>query len=221
MNKLYEEKELGYYSNLREELLHFVPKNSNNVLEIGAASGDNLVYLKKNGIAKHVFGLELFKIDNSNQDSNLIDEFYIQDIESNIWGVDGKEFDVIICGDVLEHLVDPWKVVKKIKGLLSERGLLILSIPNIRNYKAFIKIFIKGDFGYEKEGLFDKTHLRFFCKKNLLTMLNEFHIEKVTSTDFWEKSKYVKKKLLNIISLGLFKDLLVTQYIIIARKKTD
>jgi len=80
-----------------------------------------------------------------------------------------------------------------------------------------ITIFLKGDFRYEKEGILDKTHLRFFCKKNMIELFQNagFIIEKIT----YKLSK--KRNLLHKLSFGLFEEFLVVQYLILARKSSN
>ena len=107
----------------------------------------------------------------------------------------------------------------KISSFLKKDGIFIASIPNIRYYTAFLKIFVKGDFGYEKHGLFDKTHLRFFCKRNIKEL---FDTELFRYSDVIPRQNLYdfksKKKLLNKLTFGLLEEFLTLQYIIVARK---
>ena len=217
----YSNKEQQYFSNIRYELIDLIPKNSNNrVLELGAAGGDSLLKIKELGLAGEVVGVELCELPNSNQKNSSIDNFFIGNIESTSITFNDNYFDVIICGDILEHLIDPWEMVRKIQTWLKPGGTFILSIPNIRELKVMYKIFFKGDFGYEKDGILDKTHLRFFCKRNLIALITDagLNIKIITSTDFYKRSKFWKKRWLNFLTFGLFKDFLITQYIIVSQK---
>lgn len=214
-----------YFSNSRIDLLELIPKKNRNgkILEIGAGAGDTLIYAKENGYAKEVHGVELFELENSNQLSTLIDGFFIANIEDCNLEYADKTFDVIILGDVLEHLVDPYKVIEYLKKILKDDGVLISSIPNIRYFKVLKSILIDGDFRYAESGILDRTHLRFFCRKNIMELFEDkgFNIDKMTS-DFEKKSrKKGKKDFLNTLLFGRLTDFFVLQHLTVASKKLD
>jgi 2-polyprenyl-3-methyl-5-hydroxy-6-metoxy-1,4-benzoquinol methylase len=71
--------------------------------------------------------------------------------------------DHIICGDVLEHLRDPWDTLAWLRTLLAPGGKAIISVPNIGHWTARRAI-ARGRFDYTDFGLFDRTHLRFFTR---------------------------------------------------------
>lgn len=68
---------------------------------------------------------------------------------------------MVIFGDVLEHLYNPWEVINELKRVLKKNGQIIASIPNI-NHISILKRLLAGNWEYENSGLLDKTHLRFF-----------------------------------------------------------
>jgi 2-polyprenyl-3-methyl-5-hydroxy-6-metoxy-1,4-benzoquinol methylase len=218
--ELYKKKEGHYFSNVRRDLISLLPSGKiERLLELGAGSGDTLVEIKQSGRANEVVGIELMKLPGTNQDNKLIDRLIFGDFETLQDQLELSSFDVIICGDVLEHLINPWSVLDKLKTFLRPGGTIIVSCPNIRYYQAFINIFIKGTFPYTDHGLFDRTHLRFFCKSDLKQMIldNGFKIQQVLpSFKFYKSSKVY---LLNLLSLGLFEQILALQYIIKASKE--
>jgi 2-polyprenyl-3-methyl-5-hydroxy-6-metoxy-1,4-benzoquinol methylase len=77
------------------------------------------------------------------------------------------------CADVLEHLVDPWTVVSRLRELASPGGTLVASIPNIRFYRAIWEIALGHGFRYQPEGTFDRTHLRFFTGATIRDLLDQ------------------------------------------------
>lgn len=218
--KIYEQKAKDYFSTARTDLISLIPQTSSyKVLEVGAGSGATLMALKKMGLASETTGIELFSLEDSYQTDPLIDHFIIGNIEQMEINLPSNHFDLIICADVLEHLIDPWAALKKIHPLLHKGGLLLVSIPNIREFSVFYKVFVKGDFQYAESGILDKTHLRFFCKKNVNELLQ--------STGFQVKNIYQnykinqqgrKRKLINTLTLGIFRELLASQYLIVATK---
>jgi 2-polyprenyl-3-methyl-5-hydroxy-6-metoxy-1,4-benzoquinol methylase len=128
-------------------------------------------------------------------------------------------FDAIICGDVLEHLIDPWTVVKKIVKFLKKDGVIIVSAPNLREYRTLSKIVFKGDFSYTKAGIMDKTHLRFFCKKNLVQLLNTPGLKLIkVASNIDSYPSTTKTKIFNAFTFNLFYDFFVTQFYLVAQK---
>ena len=215
------DKNESYYSNIRIDLVNLITKKDNfKVLEVGAAYGETLIYLKEHRNAKEVIGVDL-NFDESKKDSyNQTDDFIFGDIEELSLNQYQNYFDVIILADILEHLKDPLKVLKKLKKNLKSDGEIISSIPNIRTLNAFHKVYIKGNFSYEDEGLFDNTHLRFFCKKDMVTLFNMsgFKISYIESALKNYKGKSIKKSI-NKITFGVFEEFLTTQYYIRANNE--
>ena len=216
----YQDKSKNYYSNIRLDLVAFFDKKKGlKVLEIGAAYGETLFYLKEKGIAKEAVGIELYE-DKSNISSYTnIDRF----IFGNINEIDLSEyknyFDLILLPDVLEHIFDPKLTLQKAHSLLNDTGEIIVSMPNIRHYSAFVKIFVKGDFSYDENGIFDYTHVRFYCKKNIQQLLEASNFQIINSEgsirNFKGKSS---AKIINNITFGAFEPFLSHQYFFKAKK---
>lgn len=122
--------------------------------------------------------------------------------------------DLILCLDVLEHLVDPWEVIRKLTGLLKPEGCIIACIPNIRHFSVLFDLVLKGKWDYSETGLLDKTHLRFFVRKTAISLLESSGLK----VDSILALKGIKAWLVNVITISIFKDLLSRQFIIRAIK---
>jgi 2-polyprenyl-3-methyl-5-hydroxy-6-metoxy-1,4-benzoquinol methylase len=85
-------------------------------------------------------------------------------------------FDVIICGDVLEHLKDPLGVLKRLSLELKQNGKLIVSVPNIAHLWMRVQLAL-GRFDYADRGILDRTHLRFFTLRSFHELLREADLE--------------------------------------------
>ncbi|HEX8530565.1 MAG TPA: methyltransferase domain-containing protein [Cytophagales bacterium] len=217
---IYSEKKVEYFSNPRLDLISLLPEQKNSrILEIGAGGGDTLVKIKELGLAQEVVGVELFDMPHTNQQHPAIDRMLICNIETTELPLPKQYFDAILCGDVLEHLLDPWAVVHKLNGHLRPGGVLIASIPNFREFKNLYKVVIKGDFTYEEAGILDKTHLKFFCKRNVLQLMQTgpLRVTKV-STNLDYTPYTTKKHVFNKLTFGLFEEFLALQYIIVSTK---
>ena len=218
----YHEKAGYYFQFTRTDLIDLLPKQKifENVLEIGAGGGNTLAYLKTAGIAKKVTGIELFELPGTEQGNPGIDKLIISNIEQMQPDVFGGEFDVIICADVLEHLADPWAARDKIIQWLKPGGILLASIPNIREFKTVLKILLRGTFTYEEGGVMDKTHLRFFGKKNIIELMsaNGLHIEKIVSNLAYPAWNTKNRAMINAVTFKLFEQFLAKQYFVLSVK---
>ena len=215
----YKEKASSYFTRPRKDLISFLPDGlALKVLEVGAGGGDTLIELKRSGKASEVAGIELFSLTNTHQNNSLIDQFIIGNIEEMKPDLNINHYDAILFGDILEHLIDPWSVIKKVSAYLKPGGLMIASIPNIRSRQAFKKIFLKGDFGYTSQGLFDKTHYRWFCKKNMIDLLTPPSFELVSVTSNLELKKGSGTRILNRLTGRVFEEFLTVQFITVSRK---
>ena len=86
-------------------------------------------------------------------------------------GIEGG-YDVIVAADVLEHLLDPWQTLSSLKSLLAPDGHIIVSLPHA-GHLGVIAAMLNDDFRYHDWGLLDRTHIRFFCMKNVIDLFQE------------------------------------------------
>lgn len=217
--KVYDTKTNEYFSRIRLDLLELIPKKyrNGNLLEVGAGSGNTLLFAKQNYYASSVSGIDIQSIEDSYQSSPEIHKFIIANIEQDVIPFKNKSFDVILCGDVLEHLVDPWKTIQKLKSYLSTDGIIIASIPNFREINTLKKICFSGNFQYEESGVLDKTHLRFFCKKNVKELFSQNGMQ-ILLIQHSLKHSQGKRLLLNKLTFGVFEEFLTVQYHVVAKQ---
>lgn len=90
----------------------------------------------------------------------------------------GRKFDKVLLMDVLEHLVEPEKVLRGCRGFLKNSGRLLISVPNVANITVRAQLAL-GTFNYAERGILDKTHLRFFTRKTARRLLEENGFEVV------------------------------------------
>ncbi|MEM7296067.1 MAG: methyltransferase domain-containing protein, partial [Pseudomonadota bacterium] len=81
-------------------------------------------------------------------------------------------FDLLIIGDVLEHLRDPWTVMALLSDLMAPRAEARICIPNVGHWSLLLKQ-MRGDWVYTKDGLLDRTHLRFFTRQTAQSMFEQ------------------------------------------------
>lgn len=210
----YENKTSGYYDNVREEMLSFLPENFKTVLDVGCADGAFAKSIK-NISGAEVWGVE-YMPDEAEKASSKIDKVLSGAIEDCIDKLPNNYFDIIYFNDVLEHLVDPYTVLDKMKDKLSENGITISSIPNMRYHRALKELVIDKDWKYTERGTLDKTHLRFFTKKSIFRMFEEAGYN-VTTHKGLNASKSLKPWLYNIPFLFTALDIRYLQFVTIAK----
>ncbi len=209
------------YIGLRNDILELVPENISRVLEIGCSIGITGKELKKRSKNIEVIGIEIDKQMAKVAKSN-IDRVIVGDIEQiNITDYFPlKYFDCIIFADVLEHLKDPWTVLKNTTKHLDENGVVIISIPNIRHYTTILNLIFRGYWPYRERGLHDKTHLRFFTLKNIKELLNYSGLK----IDLLKRKYRILEKphkinrFAKFFAFPILREFLVFQYLIVAKK---
>ena len=213
---LYEEKNNEYFDNVRSEILPLLPQKINRLLEIGCGSGNTLKHIKDNYQCDWACGVELVheaaEIARSKVD--LVIEGSIENIDLPI---EPETFDVILCLDVLEHLINPWKVMSKLGVLLKSDGVIIASIPNVRHFSVVRPLIFQGKWEYANERILDKTHLRFFTRSAAI-MLIEFSGLKVDMIKERGIVRGSKTWVANLVTFSMFKQFFVLQYLIRAKK---
>jgi spore maturation protein CgeB/tetratricopeptide (TPR) repeat protein len=164
------EKPESYYKNIRHDLIPLVPEDANCILEVGCAEGMTGNELKKRpGV--FVAGIENNEIA-AEMARKVLDDVITGDVECMDIPYSPSAFDCIIFADVLEHLVNPLDVLKNMSKLLKKDGTVIMSIPNVQFYGVVHQL-IEGNWTYQKEGILDETHLRFFTFKEIEKLVKE------------------------------------------------
>lgn len=157
-------KPADYYASDRSDLLDWVGGRHRRVLDVGCASGANAQWYRQHGTVELV-GVEI-NAASAARARQVFDRVLHMPVDDAIGDLVGP-FDLIVCADVLEHLVDPWTTVRQLRDLAHPSTVLALSMPNIRFAPALVRIALGRGFEYEERGIFDSTHLRFFVRRNI------------------------------------------------------
>jgi len=142
----------------------FVPYDAERILDVGCKDGFLGRKLMDAG-AKEVFGIESETALCAKARANLT-HVIRGDIEHLKMPFEKRYFDCIVFSDTLEHLKDPLSVVKRLKTYLSEQGVIVACIPNVR-YWGVISMILDGHWRYHDYGILDRNHLRFSTKKEI------------------------------------------------------
>lgn len=128
------------------------------ILDVGCASGYIGEVLRKQG--NYVVGIDIIKKDIIKA-KRVLDEAYVFDIETGKTSSLGRNYDLIVMIEVVEHLFDPEKSVKRFLPLLKPKGRILLSTPNFAHIYNRLKVLL-GIFEYKDETVINKSHIHFF-----------------------------------------------------------
>lgn len=205
------------------ELVNLIPLSAKVVLEVGCGSGaSGEYYLQQNPTATYI-GLELSE-EYANIARQHISKCYVGNIENiDIQKIcNGLTPDCIVFGDVLEHLVDPWAILKHLKLNLPPNTAIVACVPNVGHWSVLINL-LSGQWPYADSGLFDRTHLRFFTKQSLRELFESSGLNVVSLSDrlnIYSQNSMLVPHLVNVASnLGinhpaLSQELNVFQYLV-------
>ena len=206
----YQQKKQGYYEEYRKDILPLLPRHSGRVLEVGCGTGNTLVYLKDNDYCDWSCGIELFP-EAAIIAKDRVDLFFQGNIETLDIPIEPNSVDVILCLDVLEHLVNPEAVIKKLHQYLAPNGIIVASLPNVRHYSVIIPLLFQNKWEYKDGGILDKTHLRFFVEKTAISLME---CSGLKLTSMIQSIPFQKSIIANTATLGVFKSFLTWQYLI-------
>lgn len=212
----YNQKKKAYFTNIRLDIEPLLPHFSEKVLEIGCGNGATLSHYKGQKRFGFTMGLELVEEVTTNN-TMLVDQWLIGSVEEIISQLEPNSLDLILCLDVLEHLVDPWLIVKELERVLKPGGYIVSSIPNMRTAKVIFDLVIRGNFDYTDQGILDKTHLRWFTRKTAIALFKTKNIMPIR----WMHSPLPRKSksaIINFVTFGVLRNYFTDQYLIKAQK---
>ncbi len=162
------------------DLLPLIPENAKKVIEVGCSDGGLArVYKAINPNCDYI-GIEIdpktAELARTHCDSVLV--LNIESADESLFK-EAHDCDCWIFGDVLEHLVDPWSTLARIRRVISPDGIILACIPNMQHWSIQARL-CAGDLRYERSalgGLLDITHLRWFTRTTMLMMFQETGFE--------------------------------------------
>jgi O-antigen biosynthesis protein len=141
------------------------------VLELGPGPGDMSRVLQEQRCS--VVGIEvdpeLAAVASRFCERMIVGDLDLLDLQAELGS---ERFDVILAADVLEHLKDPLSLLQRLRDFLAPDGYFVISVPNVAHGSVRLAL-LQGRFRYQRGGLLDRTHLRFFTWKSLEQLLDE------------------------------------------------
>jgi glycosyltransferase involved in cell wall biosynthesis len=136
------------------------------VLDLGCAGGFLAAELHKRG--HFVVGVDARPPPGTEEN---VDRLVVADLDAGLPSEVMEEgpFDVVLLVDVLEHLRDPARLLRQLHDVCSTDSVLISSVPNVAHWYPRLRIGL-GHFDYDRRGILDATHLRFFTWRSFAGM---------------------------------------------------
>lgn len=161
------------------DLLNLIPVASKNLIEVGCSSGALAREFKKLVPDADYRGVEIDAdfAELARRHCNIVTVLNIESADEKFWSDNGDR-NCWIFGDTLEHLQNPWRILKKINEVAPIDGVVVACIPNAQHWSLQVRLSI-GDFRYENSGLMDRMHLRWFTRQTIVELFDQagFSIE--------------------------------------------
>jgi SAM-dependent methyltransferase len=139
-------------------LLALVPDRPGRALDCGCGAGANARLLRARGW--EVTGITLSAGERELAAAHCA-RVLLADLEAPLPDEVGRGYDLVVLSHVLEHLRRPERLLAAVKRLLAPGGVVVVALPNPLFYPIRLR-FLLGRFDYERDGILDETHLRFY-----------------------------------------------------------
>jgi 2-polyprenyl-3-methyl-5-hydroxy-6-metoxy-1,4-benzoquinol methylase len=181
-----------YFNADRDDFLQFLNSAGKfgEVLDIGCAAGSLGSRLVESDLAEAVDGIEINPAAAAKASQRLRTVWH-GSVEDLLPKIPLPAYSLIIMADSLEHLVDPWQVLRDLQENSSPETKIAVSVPNLREKNVILPLLFQGRFQYQDAGVMDRTHLHFFTRSSLIALLSDtgWSVEKIHPNI---KQKYLK-----------------------------
>lgn len=211
---VYAAKRAAYFEGCRRDFVERLPVDPTaKILEIGCGNGNTGALALSERKCGWYAGVEA-------QDAAAVEargklsEVVVGDVEHLMLPWPQMHFDALFMSEVLEHLVDPWAVLRTLHGLLKPGALVLCSSPNVSHHRV-LRMLWNGEFTLADSGPMDRAHLRWFTPKSYAAMFAStgYRVEAVGPIKPLSFSKRIKAAL-----LGGRQHLFMVQIQIVARR---
>ncbi len=203
-----------YFLDAKPALLELFDPRGLRILDAGCAAGGNGALLKKAG-AREVVGIEL-----SAEAAGLARTCLDAVIEGDLATVDleplaGEPFDAVLFVDVLEHLLEPRAALVRYLALVRPGGLVVASIPNVAHVWVIANL-LAARWPQKDSGIFDRTHVRFFARRDMVRLLESAGLEVLEVRPYYSRYRSIRALSLGL-SLYVFRAYFARQYLLVGR----
>jgi 2-polyprenyl-3-methyl-5-hydroxy-6-metoxy-1,4-benzoquinol methylase len=209
----------AYFATARTEIMPWLPAKVERMLDVGCGVGSTTAAVRQARAVGWAGGIEYVPEVAAKAGPHL-DQLWVGDaaLQPLEEAIAPASLDLVLCLDVLEHMTDPWSLVKRASALLAPGGRLIVSVPNIRNYRFIWRLITRGDFRYRDFGLLDRTHLRFFVRETAIELATCGGLGLVHAGSVQKLKAHEPRAILNMLAFGRLETFLAKQWLIVVEK---
>lgn len=215
LSAAYRDKAPAYFSGARIDFVRRLPRDATaSILEVGCGTGATGALALASGRAQRYTGIELFERA-ADEARKVLTEVITGDVERLELDFGPTTFDALILSEVLEHLIEPQRTLEKLLKSLRPGGLILASSPNIAHWRV-IRELIHGRFNLVDQGVFDRTHMRWFTPSTFAAMFQDagLRVESIGPvTPFSDRTELISR-----LTKGRYDHLFMTQIQVAARK---
>ena len=205
----------GYFTDAKPAFLELIDPRGLRVLDLGCGGGHNGALLKRAG-AREVVGVEL-DAGAAAQARKRLDAVVQGDLARlDLAQLGDEPFDAILASDVLEHLADPEAVLARALTHLRPGGAVVVSLPNVAHVVVFANLLMKR-WPRRSSGIFDRTHLRFFAKRDMVRLLEGAGLRVLRVQPYYTRYAAIRAACL-VLSLYVFREYWARQFLLLAEK---
>jgi 2-polyprenyl-3-methyl-5-hydroxy-6-metoxy-1,4-benzoquinol methylase len=209
------------YVGPRTDVEKLLPQSVTRVLDFGCSNGALGAELKARRPGIRVCGVEMNRAM-AEEARGKLDEVVEGDLERTDLGLhfSAASFDALIFADILEHLVDPWTVLRRSTELLGPRGYALICLPNIRHVSTLTSLIFRDRWPYRDRGIHDRTHLRWFTLKNAKELVSSAGLELLRVKRNYRiiERPHRANAISPVFALPILRGFLTFQYLLLSRK---
>jgi len=209
----YADKTQEYFAGIRRDIIDRLSVDrQRRILEIGCGDGSTGAYAKNTGKCGVYVGVELFPAA-AKAAERVIDKVHVGNIEDMELPYPDAYFNVLIASEILEHLVNPWQVLRRLHPKMKTKGRVYASSPNIAHHST-LRMLLNGRWDLKASGRMDRTHLRWFTPKSYSEMFEQagysvLSVEPIVQPGF-------RARIIDLLTLKRFSHLFMSQILIVA-----
>jgi len=206
-----------YWDVLNDDLLEALPTGAQRFLDVGCASGRLGEEIRKLRPQAVVHGVE-GEPEIAERAATRLDRVFQADLNHPLPSFEAP-YDCITCGDVFEHLVDPWTVLRQLTALLAPGGHIVASLPNVRFWEVVRDLVWQGRFTYRESGVLDATHLRFFTLHEMKQLFATAELRVVEVRPRLQRRPRWLRRMDRLLG-GRLRDFRTIQYVLVSQRQS-
>jgi 2-polyprenyl-3-methyl-5-hydroxy-6-metoxy-1,4-benzoquinol methylase len=176
----YADKPQEYFDGARADIIARLPDDpSATILEIGCGNGSTGAIAKGQGKCARYVGIDVDERAASAA-RDVLDVVVLGNVEALDLTQFGGPFSAVILSEVLEHLIDPWKLLGRVNEIMRPGALVFASSPNVANMRLVVQL-LRNRFDYTQAGVMDRTHLRWFTSATFREMFEQAGFETLSA----------------------------------------